>query len=279
MPPTSPLASAALALEAALVAAGVVLLWRHGLSRAARSAPARLCPWEATTPDFLAFVVCVLGSTFVVAALGGALAGFAGFTGPARTIANGAAAQLGMLAGVVLHHRLFESRRPEPPPPARHLLRTGFATFLLSLPPLLAVAHAADFLLRRLGLPAERQDLIRLLGELDSPALLAAMVLLAIGVAPLTEELVFRRGVFRYLRTRWPRWAALLAPAAGFAALHVNWHTLEGLVSAPPLVLLAVVFSLAYERTGHVGTVVVAHACFNLNTLIVVFAGLGPGTP
>jgi hypothetical protein len=40
--------------------------------------------------------------------------------------------------------------------------------------------------------------------------------------------------------------------------------------------LLAVFFSLAYERTGQLGTAVVAHACFNLNTLLVLFAGLGP---
>jgi membrane protease YdiL (CAAX protease family) len=102
------------------------------------------------------------------------------------------------------------------------------------------------------------------------------MVILAVLIAPLTEEVVFRGGVFRYLRNRWPRWAALLLPSIFFAALHVNWSTLEGLSSALPLVVLAIFFSLAYERTGQLGTAVVAHACFNLNTLLVLFAGLGP---
>ena len=41
--------------------------------------------------------------------------------------------------------------------------------------------------------------------------------------------------------------------------------------SLAPLVVLAVAFSLAYERTGHIGTAIVAHALFNLNTVILIF--------
>ena len=72
-----------------------------------------------------------------------------------------------------------------------------------------------------------------------------------------------------------PRWAALLIPALLFASLHVNWVTLEGLASFAPLAVLAIMFSLAYERTGHIGTPMVAHALFNLNTVILIFAGVG----
>jgi membrane protease YdiL (CAAX protease family) len=99
-------------------------------------------------------------------------------------------------------------------------------------------------------------------------------MVLAIVMAPITEELVFRAGFFRYCRTRLPRWAALLVPSLLFASLHVNWSTLEGLTSFAPLVVLAIMFSLAYERTGNIGTAIVAHALFNLNTVILIFSGV-----
>ena len=63
--------------------------------------------------------------------------------------------------------------------------------------------------------------------------------------------------VFRYVRTRVPRWAALLLPACLFAAMHNH------LPSFGPLAALGVIFSLAYERTGRIGTAIVAHAMFN----------------
>ena len=34
-------------------------------------------------------------------------------------------------------------------------------------------------------------------------------------------------------------------------------------------------FRLAYERTGRIGTTVVAHCLFNLNTIAMVLLGLG----
>ena len=109
----------------------------------------------------------------------------------------------------------------------------------------------------------------------DSRLLLVVLIGLATIVAPVTEELVFRAGLFRYFRTRLPRWLAFLLPAVLFAALHVdNWKTLEGFASFAPLVALAVFFSAAYERTGRIGTSIVAHALFNLNTVLLIFAGV-----
>ncbi|MBM3865386.1 MAG: CPBP family intramembrane metalloprotease [Verrucomicrobia bacterium] len=275
-PPLSAFATLVLVFELGCVAAGVVLLWRNVLSPAARAEPLRLRAWDAPWPEFLAFLASLLLGTLLLAALAGLGARQAGLAGHAATIANGAGAQLGMLLGVFLHHRVLGPATGDTRAPARMLLGSGVAVFLAALPPLLLTAQLWEFALRAAGLPTARQNLIRILTEIESPVLFAAMVILAVLIAPVTEELVFRGGVFRYLRTRWPRWPAILLPAAFFAALHVNWSTLEGLSSALPLVVLAVFFSLAYERTGQLGTAVVAHACFNLNTLLVLFAGLGP---
>jgi membrane protease YdiL (CAAX protease family) len=67
-----------------------------------------------------------------------------------------------------------------------------------------------------------------------------------------------------------PRWLALLLPSVLFAGLHAN------LASFVPLALLGVVFSLAYERTGRIAVPIIAHALFNLNTIVLILAGVGP---
>jgi membrane protease YdiL (CAAX protease family) len=93
---------------------------------------------------------------------------------------------------------------------------------------------------------------------------------------PAAEEILFRAGLFRYLRTRIPRWAAIGLTSALFGALHVSWGSpMVGLQSLLPLTALAVVFCLAYERTGLIGTTIVAHALFNLNTMFLVVSGIG----
>ena len=125
-----------------------------------------------------------------------------------------------------------------------------------------------QFLLQLCGIPAEKQDLIAMFADAKSPGLLAFMILLAIVIAPITEELLFRAGIFRYVRTRLPRWAALLIPSVLFGALHAN------LASFAPLVALGVVFSLAYARTGRIATTIVAHGLFNLNTIVLIFSGV-----
>ncbi len=275
-PMTESFATVAVAFELTLAAGGLVLLWRQVLAPLARTAPrpAALAPWELPLTDFLAFLFLVLGGSFLSAA-GAGLAGKAlGLQGNAATVLNGSAAQLGMLAGIVVHRRAILGAPFVAGGAWRGAIASGAATFLISIPLLLATAHTWEFLLQRLGLPTERQDLIGLFAQVDSPVLLAAMIALAVLVAPLTEELVFRAGIYRYLRTRLPRSVALLLPAVVFALLHVNWHTLQGLASVAPLVVLALVFSLAYERTGRIETAIVAHACFNLNTLFILFSGI-----
>ncbi len=257
-----------------MVGAGLVLLWRVVFSPAARAErrEAPLSAWEIPLTSFLLFGCCVtLGAAFL-AMLAATLARSLGFSSDAVVIASGAGAQLGMLIGALLGPvRIAGLVRPGEN--SRALLG-GIATFLIALPLLLVTAAASDGLVRAAGLPTDKQDLLGMFARMESPGLLAAMIALAIVIAPLTEEVVFRAGIFRYLRTRLPHALALALPAVAFAALHVNWKTLAGLASLPPLVLLAVLFSLAYERTGHIGVPIVAHALFNLNTIACVLSGL-----
>lgn len=279
MPESLPLV--VVAAELVLLFAGAFLLWRHLLSPAARARPAevRLPAWELPVTDFAALLLSVMVTSTIAALAGGKLARAAGLAGDAATIAGGAAAQLGMLGGYLLFHLVLNRNPLVPAPPelprlGRQDFVAGGAVFLMALPVLVGTAKVWELILRAAGLPAERQDLIRMFADADSPVTLAIMVALAVLIAPVTEELVFRAGLFRYLRTRIARRFALVGPALGFGALHVDWSTLRGLTSLAPLVVLAVIFSLAYERTGRIGTPIVAHALFNLNTVLLILGGV-----
>ncbi|MBL9200641.1 MAG: CPBP family intramembrane metalloprotease [Opitutaceae bacterium] len=261
------------ALQLALLAAGVVLLWRLALSPQARSAaaPVLLPSWDVGPTNFLLFGISAFLGYFAGGAIAHQFSAGYGLGEDASKVFIGAAAQLGMLAGALLAP--VDRGRIAGPLPAGRVAISGAAAFLAGFPVVLGVSLVAEWLVRRAGLPEARQDLIGMFARAESPELLAAMIALAVVAAPVAEELAFRVGLFRWLRTRIPRWAALALPALLFASLHVNWKTLAGLASVPPLVALAVVFSLAYERTGHVGTPIVAHALFNLNTVVGILTG------
>ena len=268
------------ALEVTLVGAGALLLWRRVLSPAARAeAPvAALVSAGRPTVDVFMFLFLVLTASFTGSIIGVQVSGLArlGAGSEAAMIVNGAGAQLGMLAGAALFRLRVEHRSFVRQPFSPEVLRDGFLTFLVSLPVIVVTGSLWEQLLKLTGLPVHKQDLVSLFANAGSPWLLAGMISLAVLVAPVAEELVFRAGLFRLLRGRVPRGVALLLPATVFAALHVSWPTLQGLVSFAPLLALAVVLSLAYERTGRIGTVIFAHACFNLNTIVVIFSGLDP---
>ena len=269
------LTSVVASFELAMAFAGAVLLWRLVLSpsaRAARQSPV-LPRLNAKVPDFLLFLAFIVGGSFLAAALASLIAKTMDFRGDTMTVFTGAGAQLGMLGAVLIYWanpergRVSESRSG--------MLVSGTATFLVSLPLLLLSAKLSELLVKELGLPTDRQSLIAMFANADSAFLLAIMIVLAAVLAPITEELVFRAGLFRFFRSWIPRWPALIVSALLFASLHVNWVTLEGLTSFIPLMVLAVMFSLAYERTGNIGTPIMAHALFNLNTIVLIFSGVG----
>ena len=260
--------STVLAIEFVLLFGGLVLLWRHGLGPVGRTKPALLPAWDVTLSDFFLFIWLVI------------LGGLAGEYGvglylkyrPSDTahqlILGTAGLHGGMLLGMAVYRFTFARAQARLVLAVPGALASGVATFLISLPVLTAVSLVWQLLLKLVHYPIKPQDSIELLRHTDSLGLKVTLVSVAILVAPLSEELIFRAGFFRYLRTRSKRWIALLLPAVLFAMLHLD------VGSFVPLVTLAVVFSLAYERTGNIGTTMVAHALFNLNAALLVLAGV-----
>ncbi len=184
-------------------------------------------------------------------------------------------ALLGWLLFPTLRRRLHADYGALPPPelavprPAWSAVVRGAAGALLTALPVIIVLNLGwTFLLRRLGLPDEPQDLIAIFAGTKSPLVLTGMLVVACLLAPLNEELLFRAGLYRFCRQRLGRAWALAISGLCFGAMHGNW---AGFL---PLAVLGMALALAYEATGDIRVPVVAHGLFNLNTIIIVLSGL-----
>jgi membrane protease YdiL (CAAX protease family) len=257
--------------EIALVIWGACLLWPLGLSPAARSAPRRLTAWNIQPIDFACYLCFAFVGATTLSAISGLTLKHAGLTADQGMVVGGAVMHAGILLGLVAFFRAFGARS-NPMGPSTSFgadFRSGIATFLVMMPLVAATNVVWEFIITKLGLPDDKQDMVDILQKSHSTGLILLLVGVATLLVPITEELVFRAGLFRYARTKMPRWAAVLVTSVIFGALHMSWS------SFAPLTVLAAVFCIAYERTGSIRTTMVAHALFNLNTFIIVVAGLG----
>jgi membrane protease YdiL (CAAX protease family) len=227
---------------------------------------------------------------------------------PDETVWVGIAATLGglaaALAGTALRRagfaRLGLTRRD-----LRQAIVPGVIGVVIVLPLVLAAEIGSDLLWRAVHLehPTEH-DLLRILGESTSPALRAGVIVSALLLAPVFEELLFRGylqtallGVFSGHRPRRPlppplppfpsptavvecaseigadhsphiaaRWMAVLSASIAFALVHVQFWMM------PPIFVLSLCLGYAYERTGKLWVPVLIHATFNTTSLLLFLA-------
>lgn len=189
-------------------------------------------------------------------------------------IFGGSMAQLCQIAGSLVAIKFLQKTEPyerykETLATLPSLLLPALVTCVITI----SVVHPVQFLweqiLIKLQLPVNKQDMVEIFRRTDSPLRLTGLTVMAVVLAPIGEEYIFRAGLFHFLRGRAPRLLALVLPALLFACLH------RALVTIAPLVALGIVFSLAYERTGRIAVPILAHALFNLHTILFLLLGLG----
>lgn len=88
------------------------------------------------------------------------------------------------------------------------------------------------------------------------------LVLLAVGVAPLAEEFIFRGLVFGGMRRSLPLTVSVLGSAAIFAICHPP-------VAVIPVFGLGVFAALGYERTGRLTAPIVTHMVYNAVVILI----------
>ncbi|MFT3782116.1 MAG: CPBP family intramembrane metalloprotease [Nibricoccus sp.] len=272
--------------EYALIGAGWWLLWKLYCSKEAKtkSQSPRLPHWEISTPTFFAAALFVLGAWFLAQIAAGSLAShFPGLKNdaPLAAIVLGGMAQILLLAGCAAAaaylKREYTTTSRQNQPAARNvaiaLWPAAFVTCIVTISVVYPVQLLWEKLLQLVHLPTDKQEMIEIFFQAASPLRLAGLIVMAVVLAPVGEELVFRAGLFRFLRGRVPRWVALSLPALMFASLHVGAN-LKGLITVAPLTALGIVFSIAYERTGRIAVPILAHALFNLHTVVFLLLGL-----
>jgi len=95
----------------------------------------------------------------------------------------------------------------------------------------------------------------------------AVLAVVAIGLAPLAEEILFRGILYPAVKQAGFRRLALWGTAVLFAVIHGNLATLL------PLLVLSVALTLLYEQTDNLLAPVVAHALFNAINFLKLYSG------
>lgn len=234
--------------------------------------------WPLSNHNFALFVMALL-VWFVVSGLSvihlhGWIMGPDASPGSGVAVLGGLILQAGMLY-LFLRFK-FHYRNPNEGPLSSRILSVqqslflGLFYFLASLPVVYGVGVAWNGfleLLRSQGFDIDLplQDAVLLFQETTDPLVFAGLMALALIVAPVVEETVFRAGVYRFFKGRTPIPVALLISGLLFGVIHGNLQSLPGLVA------VGFCLGLAYELSGSLRVSIFFHAFFNLNSIIWIF--------
>ena len=127
------------------------------------------------------------------------------------------------------------------------------------------------YMMLRVGetfLPEKRHSMLDALGLLHD-GWFWLVVVSAVVLAPVAEEIFFRGLVQTWLRRHMSAWGALLVTSAAFALM----HTSEEPQTVPALFTLSVALGYVYERTGRLWGSIVLHAVFNGLNIVMFLTG------
>lgn len=190
-----------------------------------------------------------------------------------RAIAMGAAMQAGLLLATFLFWRFPLSGQAERPRYGEagwgRVVRQAVLAFLASYPLIWAVGLVWGMLLFQFeawgwDLPLKPQDVAELLADDPPWPALAALLFLALLVAPVVEEIIFRGTLYPLLKARIGPRLAMLVAGTLFALVHFH------LLGLPALVFVGIVLGLVYERYQDLRVAMVFHFLFNLNAVAML---------
>lgn len=136
--------------------------------------------------------------------------------------------------------------------------------YLAALPLIWFYSLLYQILLSHFGYDFYMQDVVQILAADAAWPMRVCMFFIAIVVAPVFEEVIFRGILLPYLSRRTGFWPAALLLSFLFAGMHIH------LPSLLPLFLLSFAFCLAYARTKSLLVPIGMHACFNGVTIVLL---------
>ena len=265
----------ALVCQTVLAIGGVAaLVWI--IRRARREAPTGVEPWRASLLDF-GIWVWLIGFAYYI---GITLLRFfypAVTAQPAKgenILLLGCVMQLSVLGAQLGLIRSKRSFSPVPVNrvslPARRVVGEGALAFLATFPIIMVTSLAWQYFLKLVQglwttLETPVQEPVSILAHSSSLTEKLLVIVFAVLIAPVAEELFFRAGVYRFLKSRLPAVAALGVASFLFALFHFN------LGSFLPLFVLGTALAKLYERTGNIASPIVLHLLFNLVQILLMF--------
>lgn len=265
---TSPVTEAV--SETVLMLAGVLaLVWQ--INRAKKHAPMGVAPWSATWLDFGIWfwvIACMM------------MVGVSAFKLVFGDRGRDPADEFGLIMRASSWHSavlitqltiIWQRRIWSPWPintaalkPVRIVGESLIAC--LAAYPLLEIVSRSWIVLLKLSqqLSTPTQKTVDFLNHATSMQQVVVMAFFAVLIAPVNEELFFRAGLYRFLKSRVPAKYALIAVNVLFALAHANLLTLL------PLFLLGVLLTRLYERTGNIAPSILFHALFNLTNVVLI---------
>jgi CAAX protease family protein len=140
----------------------------------------------------------------------------------------------------------------------------GAGLLIVALPLIFASSAIVSSLLH-LNSESDSQPIVQLFEGISDPTKKIPIIVLAVVIAPLAEEFVFRGFLYGVTKRFAGSLPALAFTGLAFALVHVH------LPSLLPLFLLACVLTFAYELTGSLLVPMAMHSLFNAITLVGVF--------
>ena len=142
-------------------------------------------------------------------------------------------------------------------PGMRRAAGQGLASYIGIIPILFVTSLLCQLFLYAAGYPVTLQDVVTIFLEPQSGWSLFFLLLLAVVVAPLVEEALFRGILLPVLMKKMGAGTAVVVSSLFFAVIH------QHLPSMAPLFILALVLAMLYIHSGSLWAPIVLHGIFN----------------
>lgn len=281
VPPDAPLIVASSLILAILASSAVLWIRRIQRSRSAISTDPGVPAWSIGWVNFSIFACAMVIAIFVLQSIAAA----AFFTAPAegespRELTPWLAVfavlllQLPMLGVYYMALRFYPehyaSRMNHVELSPLAAFRTTVPLFLMYLPIIWIASLLWHYVLSALEAAnlieaLEPQQLITLFQGGGDPVAIGLLVVLAVILAPVVEEIIFRGCIYRFLKSQTTLLPAQILSGCVFSFMHAN------LLSFVPLVIVGILLARVYEKTGNLMVAIWFHAFFNAFSLLMLF--------
>ncbi len=146
----------------------------------------------------------------------------------------------------------------------RSLLKVVLVFALICVVSVSLVAILVSQWLQQVWPDLQPQQMVETFQGSNSPGLRLLVIVAAVIIAPLSEEILFRGFVYGVLKRYTDAPFAALSSSLMFAIIHMH------LGSLLPLLMLAVLFCIAYEITGCLLVPMLLHIIFNATSILLM---------